>query len=213
MSIKNAKNFNNTTNQELSHAFYPNPFPFLHLLRLCYHPTLHRNQFRRSRLCHLTYPKPLLHPSQPIRRSLNLSSKDQATNHIVVVKLDTIENKEFDGINDNYISINLNGLTFVVAAQASYAKSSSLFQNLSLISGQTMQVWAEYNAKKMEFNVTLAPLNTLKPVLPLLSDTINFSSVLLSKMYVGFSSSTGAAAGSNYILGWSLLENTNVTII
>ncbi|PKU75249.1 L-type lectin-domain containing receptor kinase IV.2-like [Dendrobium catenatum] len=137
----------------------------------------------------------------------NLSSKDQATNHIVVVKLDTIENKEFDDINDNYVSINLNGLTSVVAAPASYAKSSSLFQNLSLMSGQTMQVWAEYDAKKMELNVTLAPLNTLKPVLPLLSYTINFSSILLSKMYVGFSSSTVAAAGLNYILGWSLYLN------
>ncbi|KAH0468582.1 hypothetical protein IEQ34_003615 [Dendrobium chrysotoxum] len=70
-----------------------------------------------------------------------------------------------------------------------------------------MRVWAEYYAKKMDFNVTIAPLNTLKPVLPLLSYTINLSSVLLSKMYVGFSSSTGAAAGSNYILGWSFCLN------
>ncbi|KAH0449580.1 hypothetical protein IEQ34_020272 [Dendrobium chrysotoxum] len=144
-------------------------------------------------------------PSQ-VLELFNLSSNGQATNHIVIVELDTIE-KEFDDINDNHVGINLNSLVSVAAAPASYAKSSSLFRNLSLISGHTMRVWAEYDAKKMEFNVTLAPLNTLKPVLPLLSYTINLSSILLSKMYVGFSSSTGVATGSHYILRWSFCLN------
>ncbi|KAH0451763.1 hypothetical protein IEQ34_019062 [Dendrobium chrysotoxum] len=144
-------------------------------------------------------------PPFPTSSSVSLTSlatvKPPTTSSLLSIE------KELDDINDNHVGINLNSLTSVVAAPASYAKSSSLFRNLSLISAQTMQVWAKYDAKKMEFNVTLAPLNTPKPVLPLLSYTINLSSVLLRKMYVGFSSSTGVATSSHYILRWSFCLN------
>ncbi|KAH0455445.1 hypothetical protein IEQ34_015477 [Dendrobium chrysotoxum] len=202
---------------ELSHAFYPTPFPFLNSADEPYSFSTsfvfaivpHYTKISSEGLTFAISPTPNLYSTLPSQflGLFNLSSNGQATNHIVVVELDTIEKKEFDDINDNQIGINLNSLTFVVAAPASYAKSSSLFRNLSLISGQTMRIWAEYDAKKMEFNVTLAPLTTPKPVLPLLSYTINLSSVLLSKMYVGFSSSTGVATGSHYILRWSLCLN------
>ncbi|KAH0461358.1 hypothetical protein IEQ34_008933 [Dendrobium chrysotoxum] len=207
----------NATNQELSHAFYPNPFPFLNSsgepssfsTSFVFAIVPHYTEISSEGLAFAISPTPNLYSTLPSQflGLFNLSSNGQATNHIVAVELDTIENKEFDDINDNHVGINLNGLTSAVAAPASYAKSSSLFRNLSLISGQTMRVWAEYDANKMEFNVTLAPFNTPKPVLPLLSYTVNLSSVLLSKMYVGFSSSTGAAAGSHYILGWSFCLN------
>ncbi|KAH0466103.1 hypothetical protein IEQ34_006206 [Dendrobium chrysotoxum] len=168
----------------------------------------HYTEINSEGLTFAISPTPNLYSTLPSKflGLFNLSSNGQATNHIVVVELDTIE-KEFDDINDNHVGINLNSLTSIVAAPASYAKSSSLFRNLSLISGQMIRVWAEYDAKKMEFNVTLAPLNILKPVLPLLSYTINLSSVLLSKMYVGFSSSTSVATGSHYILRWSFCLN------
>ncbi|KAI0509805.1 hypothetical protein KFK09_010401 [Dendrobium nobile] len=207
----------NATNQELSHAFYPTPFPFLNSsgepssfsTSFVFAIVPHYREISSEGLAFAISPTPNLYSTLPSQflGLFNLSSNGQPTNHIVAVELDTIENREFDDINDNHVGINLNSLTSVVAAPASYAQSSSLFRNLSLISGQTMRVWAEYDAKKMEFNVTLAPFSSPKPVLPLLSYTINLSSVLLSEMYVGFSSSTGAAAGSHYILGWSFCLN------
>ncbi|KAJ6968007.1 hypothetical protein NC653_036062 [Populus alba x Populus x berolinensis] len=48
-----------------------------------------------------------------------------------------------------------------------------------------------------------APVTRTKPTLPLLSTSLDLSSVMLDSMYVGFSSSTGAVASSHYILGWS----------
>ncbi|XP_020577723.1 L-type lectin-domain containing receptor kinase IV.1-like [Phalaenopsis equestris] len=208
----------NNTNQEFSHAFYPTPFSFLNTSSG--EPSSFSTSFvfviipryieiSSEGLAFVISPTPTLADTLPSQflGLFNLTSDGQATNHIVAVELDTVQNKEFDDVNDNHVGIDLNGLTSVVAAPAAYANGSSSFQNLSLFSGQPMRVWAEYDAKKMEFNVTLAPLNTPKPALPLLSSIINLSSVFLSEMYVGFSSSTGTTAGSHYILGWSFCLN------
>lgn len=70
-----------------------------------------------------------------------------------------------------------------------------------------MQVWVEYDGKSTVFNVTIAPLSLPKPDQPLLSSKVNLSSTILDVMYVGFASSTGTAAGSHYILGWSFSLN------
>ncbi|KAK8319747.1 hypothetical protein V6Z11_A13G263300 [Gossypium hirsutum] len=53
----------------------------------------------------------------------------------------------------------------------------------------------------MLLNVTMAPLGTQKPWLPLLSTNLNLS--MSGSMHVGFSASTGSVASDQYILGWS----------
>ncbi|THU46823.1 hypothetical protein C4D60_Mb09t08950 [Musa balbisiana] len=53
----------------------------------------------------------------------------------------------------------------------------------------------------------MASIQMAKPQKPLLSATIDLSSVLTDPMYVGFSSSTGSILTSHYILGWSFKMN------
>jgi len=74
---------------------------------------------------------------------------------------------------------------------------------LTLISGHVMHVWIDYDEVEKLLNVTVAPVTRTKPTLPLLSTSLDLSSVMLDSMYVGFSASTGAVASSHYILGWS----------
>ncbi|KAJ6408968.1 hypothetical protein OIU84_008631 [Salix udensis] len=76
-------------------------------------------------------------------------------------------------------------------------------KSLTLISGNMMNLWIDYDEVERLLNVTVAPITSTKPTLPLLSTSLNLSSVMVDSMYVGFSSSTGAVASSHYILGWS----------
>lgn len=134
----------------------------------------------------------------------NLTSNGSPSNHIVAVELDTVQNLDYNDINDNHVGVDVNSLESNVSAPASYATDSNGgFQNLSLISGKPMKLWIEYDGEAMRLSVTLSPINIAKPKLPLISSAVDLSSVLLNKMYVGFSSSTGAATGSHYVLGWS----------
>ncbi|XVF55232.1 hypothetical protein PTKIN_Ptkin06aG0020300 [Pterospermum kingtungense] len=137
------------------------------------------------------------------------SNNGNATNHVVAVELDTIQNLEFADINDNHVGIDINGLVSNLSFPTGYYEDSTgQFKNLSLISGQRMQVWVEYDGLEKRMNVTLAPFNVPKPKTPLLSLSIDLSSVIdYDEMYVGFSSATGAAFSFHYIFGWSFKIN------
>ncbi|XP_020596391.1 L-type lectin-domain containing receptor kinase IV.1-like [Phalaenopsis equestris] len=211
---------NNNDKQEVGHAFHPIPFSFLNSFE---EPFSFSTSFifaifplyadlSSEGIAFAVSPTsnlPAVLPSQYLGL-YNYTHNDDPNNHIVAVELDTTESKEFSDINDNHVGIDVNGLKSVAAAPASFFSDSSFdfgFQNLSLISGEPMQIWAEYDSKNIQFNVTIAPLNVKKPSLPLLSSKVNLSSVLLRDMYVGFSASTGAATGSHCILGWSFAMN------
>ncbi|KAJ6832987.1 L-type lectin-domain containing receptor kinase IV.1-like [Iris pallida] len=125
-------------------------------------------------------------------------------NHIVAVELDTIQHVEFQDIDDNHVGIDINSLISVSSHTAGYyVRSSGAFKNLSLAAGEAMQVWVDFNGEDMQLNVTLSPVQMPKPDRPLLSSTVNVSSVLLDSMYVGFSSATGSVPTYHCILGWS----------
>jgi hypothetical protein len=64
---------------------------------------------------------------------------------------------------------------------------------MSLISGDAMQVWVDYNGEAKKISVTMAPLQMAKPTRPLISAYYDLSTVLKEPSYIGFSSSTGAA--------------------
>ncbi|KAG0481746.1 hypothetical protein HPP92_012604 [Vanilla planifolia] len=200
---------------EIGHAFFPFPFPFLDSFGapLSFSTSFvfvivpqHRDISSHGIAFAITPSDNLADvlPSQYLGL-FNHTNNGDPSNHIVAVELDTIQNREFYDINDNHVGIDVNGLVSVSSAPASFFLDSSglSHQNLSLISGHPMQVWADFDGKRMELNVTIAPLFTSKPQIPLLSSKINLSSNVLDKMYVGFSASTGSAAGSRYILGWS----------
>ncbi|KAG2631437.1 hypothetical protein PVAP13_2NG031500 [Panicum virgatum] len=88
-----------------------------------------------------------------------------------------------------------------------YDDTSASFQNLSLNSGEAMQVWVDYDGEAKQINVTIAPLEKEKPVWPLISKNYDLSMVLQEPAYIGFSSSTGAVNSQHYVLGWSFSMN------
>ncbi|XP_072951840.1 L-type lectin-domain containing receptor kinase SIT2-like isoform X2 [Typha angustifolia] len=139
---------------------------------------------------------------------LNSNNNGNRTNHIFAVELDTINSPKFDDIDNNHVGIDINSLISNNSHTAGYyADDTGLFNKLTLISGKAMQVWVDYDGEKMQVNVTISPLGIPKPSKPLLSSTVDLSTVLLETMYVGFSSSTGTVMAAYYVLGWSFKMN------
>ncbi|XP_010936217.1 L-type lectin-domain containing receptor kinase SIT2-like [Elaeis guineensis] len=139
---------------------------------------------------------------------LNLKNDGNSSNHIVAVEFDTTQNPEFSDIDDNHVGIDVNEMRSLNSHTAGYfSNGDGKFNNLSIISGDPMQVWVEYDSGNMRFNITLAPLSLSKPNLPLLSSTINLSKIILDTMYVGFTASEGNILTTYYILGWSFKIN------
>ncbi|XXG80820.1 hypothetical protein AAC387_Pa09g1594 [Persea americana] len=136
----------------------------------------------------------------------NATSNGNSSNHVLAIELDTIRSIEFGDINANHVGIDVNSLISIQSAPASYF-SNGANTGITLISGKPMQVWVDYDGGGDQLNVTIAPINTQKPKLPLLSAVINLSSVTKDEMYVGFSSSTGTLLTYHYILGWSFNMN------
>ncbi|XP_058112756.1 L-type lectin-domain containing receptor kinase IV.1-like [Magnolia sinica] len=136
------------------------------------------------------------------------------SNHIVAIELDTYLNPEFNDTDDNHVGVDINGLHSISSAPASYfTNMSGGFKKLSLVSGELMHVWVEYNSHQSHLNVTLAPLGIPKPDLPLLSLMVDLSSIMLGGMYIGFSAATKTVPSSNYILGWSFKMNGQAQVL
>jgi hypothetical protein len=120
------------------------------------------------------------------------------------VELDTVLNPELKDIDSNHVGLNVNSLLSVESHTAGFYDSNGDFQTVELRSGNPMQVWVDYDSKSYSLNVTLAPHPLPKPKLPLLSTTLNLSSVLSSSsLYAGFSAATSKLLSNHYVLGWS----------
>ncbi|KAG8061554.1 hypothetical protein GUJ93_ZPchr0003g18053 [Zizania palustris] len=127
---------------------------------------------------------------------------------IVAVELDTALDDEFNDINDNHVGVDVNSLLSVNSTPARYfdvgtGTGTSIFTNISLISGEPLQVWIEYDGDTARLEVTLSPASEPRPATPLVSCTVNLSSAVADNTYIGFSAANGAAASSHYVLGWS----------
>ncbi|VAH49608.1 unnamed protein product [Triticum turgidum subsp. durum] len=131
-----------------------------------------------------------------------------ATNHLFAVEFDTILNSEFNDMSGNHVGIDVNGLNSVDADNAGYYDDATgAFRNISLVDRKPMQVWVDFDGRTMQVNVTMAPLQVARPKKPLLSATVNLSSVIDDTAYVGFSSSSGILFCRHYVLGWSFKMN------
>ncbi|XP_059428104.1 L-type lectin-domain containing receptor kinase IV.1-like [Corylus avellana] len=140
----------------------------------------------------------------------NSRNNGNATNHVFAIELDTVQDFEFDDIDDNHVGIDINGLKSEKSATAGYYVDDfyeSYSTPVRLRGGQQIQVWVEYDGVEKQINVTLAPLTVDKPVAPLLSLSRDLSPIIKDNMYVGFSSSTGLLVSSHYVLGWSFKVN------
>jgi serine/threonine protein kinase len=78
---------------------------------------------------------------------------------------------------------------------------------MSLVSGDAMHVWVDYNGEAKKINVAMAPLQMAKPKKPLISAHLDLSAVLHKSSYIGFSSATGSVDARHYVLGWSFGMN------
>ncbi|EXC14819.1 L-type lectin-domain containing receptor kinase IV.1 [Morus notabilis] len=213
----------NATKQQKGHAFFPNPVTFksspagavssfsttfVFAIRSEY-ATLSGHGF--AFVISPTRGLPGALPGQYLGL-FSVSNNGNATNHVFAVEFDTIKNSEFEDINYNHVGIDLNGLKSEKSAPAWYYNDKNgEFKNMTLISGQPMKVWIDYDGFGKQINVSLSPTNVEnKPQKPLLSLTKDLSSVIDETMYVGFSSSTGSVPTSHYILGWSFKLNGQV---
>jgi hypothetical protein len=134
----------------------------------------------------------------------NAANNGNASNHFLAVELDTIVNAEFGDMSGNHVGIDVDGLSSLVADNAGYYEDGTgAFSNMSLLNRTAAQVWVDFDARTSLVSVTMAPLEVPKPKKPLLSTTVNLSSVIQDEAYVGFSSSTGVVASRHYVLAWS----------
>ncbi|CAL5091562.1 unnamed protein product [Urochloa decumbens] len=143
---------------------------------------------------------------------LNSQSNDSASassDNVFAVELDTIQNEEFQDIDNNHVGIDINTLSSIQAKTAAFYddKEGGMFKNLSLRSGEAMQVWVEYDGKAKQINVTLAPVGRDKPSKPLLSNVTDLSAVITEQAYVGFSAATGPIGSQHFVLAWSFAMN------
>uniref|UniRef100_A0A453SMM1 Protein kinase domain-containing protein n=1 Tax=Aegilops tauschii subsp. strangulata TaxID=200361 RepID=A0A453SMM1_AEGTS len=143
------------------------------------------------------------HPG-PYLGLTNMKSRGNGTNQLFAVELDTIKNPQFSYIDENHVGIDVNSMVSINSHTAGYYASNGMFSPLKLASGQPMQVWVDYDGTSHNLSVSLAPYLEHKPQRPLLSSTVNLTSVLANNsFYVGFSSSTGLLKSRHYIIGWS----------
>ncbi|XP_058767744.1 L-type lectin-domain containing receptor kinase IV.1-like [Vicia villosa] len=208
----------NDTNQEKAHAFYPNPILFKNTSNGSV------SSFSTTFVFAIRHEIPVISghgivfvvsPTKGLPNSLpsqylglfNKSNNGNSSNHVFGVELDTIQSSEFNDINGNHVGIDINDLKSATSTPAGYYDNNGQLKNLTLISGYPMQVWIEYDGEKKKIDVTLAPINVVKPKQPLLSIVKDLSPILHNSMYVGFSSATGSVHTSHYILGWSFRLN------
>uniref|UniRef100_I1Q7T9 non-specific serine/threonine protein kinase n=1 Tax=Oryza glaberrima TaxID=4538 RepID=I1Q7T9_ORYGL len=215
---------NGTVNRK-GHAFYPSPLHFRksHNNKVCSFSVSFVFAIRSS------YPRMSLHglafvvsPSINFSNALasqylgflNSQNKGKASNYILAIEFDTVLNIEFEDIDNNHVGIDINDLHSVKSHSAGYYDDrNSIFHNMSLISGDPMQAWVDYNGEDKKINVTMAPIKMAKPTKPLISISYDLSTVLKEPSYIGFSASTGASDSRHYILGWSFGMNKSAPMI
>lgn len=138
---------------------------------------------------------------------LNSSNNQNFSNHVFAVEFDTVQDFDFDDINDNHVGIDINSMTSNASVPAAYfVNNGTRKEELNLKSGKPIQAWIDYDSTKNELGVRLS-LSSEKPVSPILSFDVDLSPILEDYMYVGFSASTGLLASSHYVFGWSFSMN------
>lgn len=207
---------NDTVN--LGHAFYPTPLSFNRQLNATVQSfsvsfvfailSVHADISADGMAFFVAPTKNLSNTWAQYIGLLNSGNDGNTSNHMFAVELDTTQNDEFKDIDNNHVGININSLTSLQAHQTGYYEDNSgSFNNLTLISGKAMQVWADYDGETAQMEVKLAPVGAAKPVRPLLSAVYNLSLILKDKSYIGFSATTGAISTRHCVLGWSFAMN------
>ncbi|KAG8080895.1 hypothetical protein GUJ93_ZPchr0007g4918 [Zizania palustris] len=101
---------------------------------------------------------------------LNSRNDGNTSNHMFAVELDTTQNDEFRDMDNNHVGININSLTSLQAHHTGYYaddKRSTVFHNLSLISGKAMHadVLSTTGQSYVGFSATTGAISTRHCVL------------------------------------------------
>ncbi|KAH9672430.1 L-type lectin-domain containing receptor kinase S.4 [Citrus sinensis] len=120
---------------------------------------------------------------------LNSTDIGNFSNHLFAVEFDTVQDFEFQDINDNHIGIDINSMKSNASVEAAVYTDNSTKQDLSLKGGKAILVWVDYDSAENILNVTVSP-NSSKPKIPILSFRVDLSPIFNEFMYVGFSAST-----------------------
>jgi Legume lectin domain len=91
---------------------------------------------------------------------LNSSDLGNRTNHLFAVEFDTVQDFEFNDINDNHVGINLNSVISNASANASYYGDDGSKMDIVLKSGNTIQAWVEYDGVQKLITVSLSPYSS-----------------------------------------------------
>ncbi|CAL9244351.1 unnamed protein product [Arabidopsis halleri] len=200
----------NTSEQKMGHAFFRQPFEFNSSESLSFSTHFVCAMVRKPGVTGGNGIAFFLSPSMDLSNAdatqylglFNTTTNRSPSSHIFAIELDTVQSAEFDDIDNNHVGIDVNSLTSVESAPASYfSDKKGLNKSISLLSGDSIQVWVDFDGTVL--NVSLAPLGIQKPSQSLLSRSINLSEVIQDRMFVGFSAATGQLANNHYILGWS----------
>ncbi|GAY63823.1 hypothetical protein CUMW_228790 [Citrus unshiu] len=136
--------------------------------------------------------------------NITMSSSTKFSTRMLAVEFDIIQNTELIDINDNHVGIDISSLISSASEPASYYSGNNHRIPILLRSGDPIQAWVDYSSQEMLINVSICPLGVPKPYRPLISLSIDLSSVIDEYMYTGFSASTGLITASHNVHGWSI---------
>ncbi len=111
----------------------------------------------------------------------------------VAIEFDTYQNPTDP--NANHVAVNVNGNV----AQSLFTNTPSLDLN----SGATRYAWVDYNGTTNRLRVFLSA-TAAKPTTPVLSASLDLTSILGGTAYAGFTAATGGLANNHRILSWQL---------
>ncbi|RLN43171.1 L-type lectin-domain containing receptor kinase IV.1-like [Panicum miliaceum] len=206
----------NETNEELGHGFYPAPLRFKDastgaplsfsttfvVAILPRYPDAHGHGLAFALAPSATVPGAIAGKNLGLFNTSNHLGDGRSG--VVAVELDTAMDEEFSDVNDNHVGVDVNSLKSNCSKPAGYVDAGTgKLTDLSLVSGDLLQVWIEYDGASTRLEVTVSPAGVPRPAVPLVSCTVNLSPVVADGAYVGFSAANGAASSSHYVLGWS----------
>ncbi|KAB2046645.1 hypothetical protein ES319_D01G250000v1 [Gossypium barbadense] len=110
---------------------------------------------------------------------LNATDVGNSSDYLVAVEFDTVQDFEFQDINDNHVGIDINSLNSTASVPAGYYIDGVglVKQNVSLKSGKPILVWIEYDSVEKLVNVTISS-SSKKPSLPILPLKIKNADVI-----------------------------------
>ncbi|KAG2534188.1 L-type lectin-domain containing receptor kinase SIT2-like [Panicum virgatum] len=206
----------NETNEVLGYGFYPAPLRFKDastgaplsfsttfvVAILPRYPDAHGHGLAFALAPSATVPGAMVGKNLSLFNTSNHLGNGRS--EVVAVELDTAMDEEFSDVNDNHVGVDVNSLKSNCSKPVGYVDAATGgTTDLSLVSGDPLQVWIEYDGASKRLEVTVAPAGAPRPAVPLVSCTVNLSPVVADGTYVGFSAANGAASSSHYVLGWS----------